>query len=173
MVGLCFQVRKVTSNSMSETLLDGDLVIMAECPTIVGRALGTSCNPRRGDIIVFRAKGGDKVLIKRVVGIAGDGIRMRQKKLSINGVLVTEPYLHPADNRFEFNDGLWVADVKDQDSPDVLVKEGTIFVLGDNRGNSLDSRQFGLVQRSSIEGIAWLRVPAAASMPSRLSNVAK
>ena len=104
--------------------------------------------PERGDIVVFKSvegstEGGQEDLIKRVVGLPGDEISVQNGVLSINGVPQEEPYVNrrlPDSSSF---------------GP-VVVAEGKVFVMGDNRAESLDSRVFGPVPLENIEGEAFL-----------------
>ncbi|MCZ7570197.1 MAG: signal peptidase I [Ardenticatenaceae bacterium] len=98
--------------------------------------------PTRGDIIVFKLPGREHdPLIKRVVGVAGDVIAIRNGKVYIDGAELKEPYL----------DQLTPGYVSAQ-----YVPPGYIFVLGDNRGASNDSRIFGLVPQEDLVGRAWV-----------------
>lgn len=98
-----------------------------------------------GDIIVFKSKE-NKNYIKRVIGIEGDTINITNGEVYINGILLQEDYT------FE----------EDQTSSDLEVKVpvGKVFVLGDNRNNSTDSRHYsvGLVDESIVLGKAYLRL---------------
>jgi len=99
--------------------------------------------PRRGDIVVIRiANRNTDPLIKRVVGLPGETVEIKDGHVYINGQMLTESYLEQLTYG---NTGPHVID------------EGYIFVLGDNRGASNDSRSFGEVQISSIVGHAWFR----------------
>ncbi|WP_028544073.1 signal peptidase I [Paenibacillus taiwanensis] len=95
--------------------------------------------PERGDVVILQDPVEPIRLIKRVVGIAGDKLELRQGKLIVNGVEQIEPYISsptfPVQVQFP-----------------IVVPEGTVFVLGDNRGNSKDSREFGAIPLSLIEG---------------------
>ncbi len=99
--------------------------------------------PRRGDIVVLRApQFGSELFIKRVIGLPGDTIAVQNGRLLLNGQPYEEDYLAV---RMEF------------DFPPTVVPEGHVFVMGDNRNNSNDSRSFGAVPTESIIGRAWLR----------------
>lgn len=99
--------------------------------------------PRRGDIVVIKmANRHSDPLIKRVVGLPGETIEIRDGHVYINGQVLTESYLEQ----------LTYGNV----GPTVIGPE-YIFVLGDNRGASNDSRSFGEVKISSIIGHAWFR----------------
>ncbi|NOX60768.1 MAG: signal peptidase I [Chloroflexi bacterium] len=99
--------------------------------------------PRRGDIVVLSdPRYGPEPLIKRVVGLPGEVIAIENGRVLINGQPYDEPYLN----------GVMRADF-----PATVVPEGHVFVMGDNRNNSNDSRSFGPAPISNIIGRAWLR----------------
>lgn len=99
--------------------------------------------PRRGDIVVIKmANRHSDPLIKRVVGLPGETIEIRDGHVYINGQILNEPYLEQL--------------TYGNTGPHVIAP-GYVFVLGDNRGASNDSRSFGEVQISSIVGRAWFR----------------
>lgn len=100
--------------------------------------------PRRGDIVVLRlsAHETEPPLIKRVIGLPGETVAIRDGRVLIDGQVLDEPYCRQATLA---TGGPWV------------VPEGHVFVLGDNRGASNDSRYFGPVPIAHIVGRAWLR----------------
>lgn len=104
--------------------------------------------PRRGDIIVFNppVPNATKPYIKRVIGLAGDRISFQGGYVYVNGQQLTEPYIK--------------GPITECSSPtqycDLTVPKGDIFVLGDNRENSSDSRYFGPVNINRIIGKAWV-----------------
>jgi len=111
---------------------------------------------KRGDIVVFTPppdwQSGSAVTpyIKRVIGIGGDNIEIHDGKVFVNDIALVEPYV------FQENG-------KPQETEDVLqtahwaVPEGELFLMGDHRGSSADSRQFGTVAVDKVIGRAWLR----------------
>ncbi|NOY83357.1 MAG: signal peptidase I [Nitrospirae bacterium] len=151
------QAFKIPSGSMIPTLLIGDHILVNKF--IYGVKLPFTdivvipiTVPERGDVIVFRfPKDESKDFIKRVVGIPGDKIEVRNKVLYVNGIEQNELFT---------ND---VADVvssqimasRDNFGP-VNVPENSYFVMGDNRDHSLDSRFWGFVDFSKIKGEAFL-----------------
>jgi signal peptidase I len=127
----------IPSESMVPTLLINDRVL-------VNKFIYDFTEPNRGDILVFKSVEGDgQDLIKRVVGVPGDEIRVQNGRLFVNGERQTEPYVN-------------------QRSPDrsffgpETVPENHVFMMGDNRANSADSRVFGPVPYENIEGEAFL-----------------
>lgn len=99
--------------------------------------------PQRGDIIVLQLPNRQTdPLIKRVVGLPGETVEITNGQVLINGQPLNEPYL----NQFTY-----------QGMPPKVVPPGEVFVLGDNRGFSNDSRAFGFVPFSDIIGRAWFR----------------
>jgi signal peptidase I len=127
----------IPSESMVPTLRVGDRVL-------VNKFIYRFTEPERGDIIVFESvEGGDEDLIKRVVGVPGDEISVRRGKLIVNGEPQKEPYLNK-----KYPDRSFAAPT--------TVPEDHVFVMGDNRANSRDSRFFGPVPEKKIEGEAFL-----------------
>jgi signal peptidase I len=128
----------IPSESMVPTLRVGDRVL-------VNKFIYRFTEPQRGDIIVFRSVEGDNEdLIKRVVGVPGDKIAVRRGKLFVNGEPQKEPYVNK-----KYPDRSYFA-------PKTVPKDH-VFVMGDNRANSRDSRFFGPVPDENIEGEAFLR----------------
>jgi signal peptidase I len=121
-------------------------------------------DPKRGDVIVFDAPPGQPELVdtggpigfirrlvqppteyvKRVVGLPGEFIQTKDGRIYVDGRLLVEPYLPPG--------------TRTEDFEPVEVPEGHLFVLGDNRSESQDSRVFGPIPRSAVVGRAILRV---------------
>jgi signal peptidase I len=128
----------IPSESMIPTLRVGDRVL-------VNKFIYRFTEPERGDIVVFESvEGGGEDLIKRVVGVPGDEISVRGGKVVLNGERQREPYVNKKYPDRSF-------------SPPTTVPKGHVFVMGDNRANSRDSRFFGPVPKKKIEGEAFLR----------------
>jgi len=123
---------RVDGFSMRPTLQDGEYILVSKLAYKLGQ-------PQRGDIVVFIFPVNPaEDLIKRVIGLPGDTINVQGGVLSINGVAMDEPYIN-APPAYE---GTW------QVSPDEL------FVLGDNRNDSRDSHQWGLLPIKNVIGKA-------------------
>jgi signal peptidase I len=125
---------RVDGFSMRPTLQDGEYILINKLAYTLGE-------PMRGDIVVFVFPvNPEEDLIKRIIGLPGDTITIQDGSLSINGVVVNEPYINapPAYN------GTW------------QVSEGELFVLGDNRNDSRDSHQWGLLPVENVIGRAVL-----------------
>jgi signal peptidase I len=132
---------RVEGFSMERTLDDQDYLVA----TTIDYRLHP---PRRGDIVVLRGTVSDpRNLIKRVVGLPGDHLVIRGDQVCVGGRALTEPYVNRP------SDGVPSAGETDQ-----VVPAGEYFVMGDNRGVSMDSRSFGPVSADRIEARAWLRV---------------
>lgn len=146
-----FQPTIVEGDSMAETLKPHERVL-------VNRFIYHFVPIRRGDIVVFHGIGG-KELIKRVIGLPGDRIEMRHDVLYVNGQPVEEPYL--AENLRAWAEkekllGFSPPRPFTEDFPEVQVPSGKLFVLGDNRPASSDSRFFGFISVDDLVGRADL-----------------
>jgi signal peptidase I len=97
--------------------------------------------PRRGDVVVIDLPGQVEPLIKRVVGLPGEVVAVQGGQVYIDGRPLNEP---------------WTDRVGGPDFPDVHLSDHQIFVLGDNRAHSNDSRSFGPVSLSHVVGRAWV-----------------
>jgi signal peptidase I len=128
----------IPSASMVPTLKYGDRVL-------VNKFIYRFTEPERGDVVVFKSVQDDQQdLIKRVVGVPGDKISVRGGRLFVNDELQREPYVNK-----KMPDRSFAAPT--------TVPQKHIFVMGDNRANSQDSRVFGPVPKENIEGEAFLR----------------
>ncbi len=127
---------RVESVSMQPTLFPGDFVIVNKMAYRFNGA------PQRGDVIVFRYPPDPEAIpyIKRIIGLPGDQIHIADNKVYINGQLMFEPYLKVP----TILGGDWT------------VPENELFVMGDNRNNSSDSRKWGFVPYENIIGRAEL-----------------
>jgi signal peptidase I len=153
-----FQAFKIPTGSMEPNLLVGDHLIvnkMAFAPTFVPaeRALVPRRDLERGDVVVFKfPQEPDRDFIKRVIGLPGDRVEMRRKRVHINGKPIEEPYAHfleaPSAGGPVRKD-----DLREEYGP-VTVPAGQYFMMGDNRDNSEDSRYWGFMPASYVKGQA-------------------
>ena len=127
---------------MQPTLLKGDFIIVDKLPKTTERV-------DRKDIIIFPLPDKSaKPFVKRVIGLPGDQIEIKEKKLYINGNFIEEDYIVHLDNNME--------SYRDNYGPTV-VPGGALFLLGDNRDFSYDSRMFGLIDSRTIIGkVKWI-----------------
>ena len=153
-----FQAFKIPTGSMEPNLLVGDHLIvnkMVFAPTATGfeRAILPHRDIHRGDVIVFKfPKDPTRDFIKRVIGLPGDQLELKRKKLYINGQELSEPYVHflaplspESDKRSD--------DLREEYGP-VTVPASQYFMMGDNRDNSEDSRYWGFMPASYVKGQA-------------------
>lgn len=148
----------VPSGSMENTLLIGDRVFVDKSAyglrvpfTSVELTRGDPV--RRGDIVIFDSPHDGKRLIKRIVAVGGDDVLIRGGHLAINGVWLASP----ANLSTELIGGKTVVlNLDDGGGPawQETVADGTVLAIGDHRGNSLDSRFFGVVDEDQIYGRA-------------------
>ena len=134
----------VDGESMMPTLEDGDRMIVNK----IGYKLG---EPKRFDIIVFHAPE-QKDYIKRVIGLPGDFIEYKDDQLYINGEAIDEPYLQPYKDLLTEGKLTGDFDLHDIDPALDAIPEGYVFVMGDNRRYSKDSRHIGIVDQREIVG---------------------
>lgn len=151
------QAFKIPSGSMIPTLLVGDHILVwkiiygVKIP-FTDQYLIEFGDPQKGDIIVFKfPKDEEKDFIKRVMGVPGDTIELRDKKVLLNGKPLKEPYAihqepHIMPGEFQ---------PRDNYGP-IEVPPHSYFVMGDNRDHSLDSRFWGFVDRNKIKGRAFI-----------------
>jgi signal peptidase I len=149
------QAFKIPSGSMKNTLLIGDHILVnkfifgVKLPFIDKTVISVK-TPERGDVVVFKfPEDPKKDFIKRVIGISGDVIQIRDQKVYVNGALLNhdhafflEPQMpgpHPGDN-----------------FGPVKVPENALFVMGDNRNHSYDSRFWGFVDLKAVKGKAFI-----------------
>ena len=134
-------VTQVVGNSMKSTLNDGDVLILSKASYRI-------FDVKRGDIISLDYED-TKYLIKRVIGLPGDDIDIIDNQLYINGEVYKEDYL---------DDNLNYDDFSLQDLGYATIPEDYYLVLGDNREDSIDSREIGLISKDEINGKIVLRI---------------
>ena len=148
---------KIPSRSMVPTLLVGDHLLVnkfmygIKIPLLRKTIIPVS-NPQRGDIVVFIFPDDrSKDFIKRVIGVSGDKIEIKNKKISINDKEYKDSYGVYSDNI------IYPSSIQTRDNfGPVTVPEKSIFVMGDNRDESLDSRFWGFVPLKDVEGKAFI-----------------
>jgi signal peptidase I len=153
------QAFKIPTGSMENNLLIGDHLLVNKfvfgpTPLAIGRTLLPVRNPRRGDIVVFKFPDQpDRDFIKRVIGLPGETIELRNKKVYVDGRALDEPYVHFLTPPSTAGQEVTSLDVRERYGP-VTVPPDQYFVMGDNRDNSEDSRYWGFLPRSYIKGKA-------------------
>ena len=151
------QAFKIPSGSMKQTLQIGDHILVnkfiygVKVPYLHETIIPLK-KPRRGDIIVFKYPvDPHKDFIKRVIGIPGDEIEIRDKKLYVNQKRVNHDYGVYTDSR------ILSANVRPRDNfGPVTVPKHSLFVMGDNRDESFDSRFWGFVDYKALNGKAFI-----------------
>lgn len=181
-----FEPFQIPSGSMLPTLLVGDFILVNKYSyglrlPVAGTKVVSFADPQRGDVMVFKFPENPKInFIKRVVGVSGDKITYKDKRLTINGREISQKILaqlppgkpeyrilsenlnaseHQIQTNFRpsYSDGEWV------------VPQGHYFVMGDNRDNSNDSRFWGFVKDDLVVGKAifvWMHWEEFWSLPS-------
>jgi signal peptidase I len=145
------QQSEIPSGSMEDSVLIGDYVLVNRflyAPTSFEweQALLPLRSVRRGDVIVFgHPDRPEQDYVKRVIGLPGEVVELRQGVVLVDGRPLHEPYVNP----------LYV-EVEEQEREAVTVPDGHFFVLGDHRNRSADSRSWGTVPTSLIKGRAFL-----------------
>lgn len=135
------QVMRVGSDSMAPTLSTGELVLVS-----------TGGDVGRRDVVVVGRPGSDELIVKRAVAVGGDEVAIEDGVLMVNGVAACEPGIDP-----DRIDGVWFAPV--------AVPDGELFLLGDDRRDAVDSRDFGTVRVADVAGVVRARLwPAPGGM---------
>lgn len=157
---------EVPTGSMKPTIIEGDRILVNKMAydirvPFTHISLLKLADPERGDIVVFDSAVSDKRLVKRVIGLPGDVVAMRNNTLSINGQILGYEYLsHSAGAAYKTEhlpDMKHVVRLVDGGSllsnfPPIKVPDGHYLALGDNRDESADSRVIGFVPRDEIVG---------------------
>ncbi len=129
---------QITGVSMASTVQSGQIVLVDRLSTAIG--------DQRGEVILFYPPINSPVpYLKRVIGLAGDHISIVNGRVSVNGSQLDETYLAP--------NTVTLTDVSDYE---LTVPAGTVFVLGDDRSSSRDSRDFGPVPTANVIGQVWM-----------------
>jgi signal peptidase I len=135
-----FSITKVVGNSMYPTLKDEEIMMINKFKYRISKV-------KRGEIISLKYAD-TKYLIKRVIGLPGETVKIKNNQIYINDELLKEEYLP---NDLEYND------FSLDDLGLTEIPEDMYFVLGDNRENSLDSREIGLIKKADIIGKISIR----------------
>jgi len=115
---------------------------------IVNKIVYSIRKPERGEVVVFHAPAGIDY-IKRVIALPGEKVKIADNKVYVNGEVLEEPYLQAVIDERAKN-----GEKYNRDFPETTVAEGTVFVMGDNRTNSSDSRMIGSIPYDKIVGRA-------------------
>lgn len=139
-----FQPHQVKGSSMYDNFHDGEYLL-------TDKVTYRFRSPERGDVIVFKApQNEDYDYIKRVIALPGDTVKINSGQVFVNNALVDESGF--LDERVTTHAGLYT-----KEGQSVTVPAAEYFVMGDNRNNSSDSREWGPVPQANLVGRAWLR----------------
>jgi signal peptidase I len=138
----------VEGESMMPTLQNSNRLI-------VNKIVYHISEPKRYDIVIFHATPTEDY-VKRVIGLPGDKIEYKNDVLYVNGKKVPEPYLNPYKSKLTSGDLTQNFTLK-KETGSTTVPKGKLFVMGDNRRNSVDSRIFGFVDMTKVVGKVDLR----------------
>ena len=153
MKAFLFQAYYIPSPSMNPTLLEGDRIL-------VNKQSYNLHSVNRGDLVVFSAQeksSGEDDLIKRVIGLPGEFVTVEEGRMEINGGLLLEPYLPLQTEVNPFATPTNCVN-RTEEISGCRIPDDHVFVMGDNRNNSRDSRFFGPVPIEDIEGRAFIRI---------------
>ena len=157
------QAFKIPTGSMENNLLIGDHLLVNKfvfgpSASSIEKMLMPLGTIRRGDVVVFKfPEEPERDFIKRIIGLPGDTLELKQKKVYVNGTPLDEPYVHfleqpGSDHSLSEVTSL---DVRENFGP-VKVPPNQYFAMGDNRDNSADSRYWGFLPRDYVKGKALI-----------------
>jgi signal peptidase I len=157
------QAFQIPTGSMIPKLLVGDFLLVNKMAYVrpsfpLEGALLPQKRIKRKDTVVFKwPKDLTKDFVKRVIGLEGDKVEIRAKQLYVNDQPIDEPYKIHKDDKAYSKDDVYNYDlaIRDNYGP-VVVPEGHLFVMGDNRDDSADSRTWGFVPLDNIKGKPWI-----------------
>jgi signal peptidase I len=158
-----FQAFKIPTGSMEQNLLIGDHLVVNKflfAPTATGleRALLPVADIKRGDVVVFKyPEEPERDFVKRVIGLPGETLEVREKRVYINGQRIDEPYvfyLEPPGQMTGQHEAT-AYDLRERYGP-VVIPPDSYFMMGDNRDNSQDGRYWGFLPRSYVKGKALM-----------------
>lgn len=159
LIAFVFQSYEVDGPSMEDTLQDRDRLVVLKVGKTFANIRGKDYIPDRYSIIIFHKQdlnnvdGSDRQLVKRVIGLPGERVRVSE------GTVTVYNDEHPAGfNPDKGTDYERDIDLATPGNIDLTVKSGEVFVLGDNRDNSSDSRVFGTIESRLIVGELALRI---------------
>ena len=157
------QAFKIPTGSMENNLLVGDYLVVnkfvfAPAATALERSVLPVRPIRRGDVVVFKyPEDPERDFVKRVIGLPGEKLEVREKKVYINGKALDEPYVHylepPSAPSALYE--TTATDLRERYGP-VTIPADQYFMMGDNRDNSQDSRYWGFLPRSYVKGRALM-----------------
>src|SRR3989338_3315005 len=137
------QPHEVKGNSMEPNFHNNEYILTDKISYKFGQ-------PQRGDVVIFKAPTNPDIdYIKRVIAVAGERVRIEKGDIYINGQQLSEPYLNDRTLLFPGS--------SIKDGEEIVVPDEHLFVLGDNRPHSSDSREFGPIPKRSVIGRAFLR----------------
>jgi len=163
----CADWNTIPSASMKPTLLEGDRIAVNKLAydlyiPFTHISLHKFGDPERGDIAIFDSKASQKRLVKRVIGVPGDRISMKNNQLTINGNTIdyekttnSANTIDQLEHLFSTTHSVRISTLNDHafaNFPEVVVPENQYLMLGDNRDNSADSRVIGFVPRDEFVG---------------------
>jgi len=133
-----FSPQEISGASMEPTFLNAELII-------TNKFIYKIDPPKRGDVIIFKSpKNKDIDYIKRVIGLPGDRVKLKNSTYYVNSIKLNEPYLRP--------DTITASGSFLKDGNEITVPDGEYFVSGDNRPHSSDSREFGTIPLQDFIG---------------------
>jgi signal peptidase I len=150
-----FQSYEVDGPSMETTLQNKDRLVVLKIGKTWDRIWGNDFIPKRGEIVIFSqddAEGG-RQLIKRVVGLPGERVVVKNGQITIYNKQFPQGFNPDQDQKFRDQ-----IDVNTPGDIDTVIPPGEVFVCGDNRNNSLDSRSFGPIAAKDIVGTLAMRI---------------
>lgn len=158
----------VPTGSMQPTIVEGDRIWVNKLAydvrlPLTHTRIAQLADPERGDIVIFDSKVSDKRLVKRVIGLPGDIVAMRNNQLSINGQSLEYTLVNEGFQELDLQEDLLglthqvrvhKAGTRASNFGPIVIPDGKYLALGDNRDNSADSRVIGLIPRDEIIGRA-------------------
>ncbi|MGI9027364.1 MAG: signal peptidase I [Candidatus Saccharimonadales bacterium] len=159
LVNFVFQSYQVDGPSMETTLQNGDRLIVTKTGKTWSKITGKDYVPKRYEIIIFNLKGdinsgaaNEKQLVKRVIGLPGDRVVVKDGVVTVFNSEFPDGHLIDQDGPEKFAITTTTGEI------DEVVPIGSVYVMGDNRNNSLDSRAFGPVPSHDIVGMLKFRI---------------